>query len=532
MPDTRPPERDPGTIAQVKRDATQRLLAIPDVVAVGIGQKVTGDQHTGEPAIKVFVRRKRPLAEVPQDEVIPLSIDGVLTDVEIGGDPIPIVEPVAMPGVFDLSAQTQDHKTYRPVVGGGRIVTRGSCTGGTGGCLLWDKQNHDVGYVLTSFHVVAARDIDLATAGVLKIGQPTGQDSSSACCNDIVGTHVGGGQTGERDEALVELLPRTKWQAQIVDIGLVAGTHTLVQEDVQVAGNPYEVAKRGQRSKVTGGLITALDATTTEADNLIIIRPNLPADAGTAIVFFAIGGDSGAALVNSDREVVGLVWARDDLGNGYAYHIDHVLKRLNDIDGFDLEVAVSDDPDAVHIVPGGTFTEVPEEIAERLAADPAERRAFTGTGTRAPLAAPWFSDVVPAPRTVAGVLDDLAASDAGRQLIGLWEAHRREARGLVEGDRRVMLAWHRGDGAALMQLMLRLPGDPRRHLPETLNGRPLMQCVDGVAAALSRAASPGLRDALERVRAVLPDLAGLTYSQIVAALGTRAAGADELILNG
>src|SRR5215472_5344825 len=132
MPDTRPPERDPETVTRVKRDAAQRLLAIPDVVAVGIGQKVTGGQHTGEPAIKVFVREKRPLAEV-----------------EIGGDPIPILEPVNMPGVFELSAQTQDHKTYRPVVGGGRIITHGSCTGGTGGCLLWDKQNHDVGYVLT-----------------------------------------------------------------------------------------------------------------------------------------------------------------------------------------------------------------------------------------------------------------------------------------------------------------------------------------------------------------------------------------------
>jgi hypothetical protein len=52
MPDTRPPERDPQTVARVKRDATQRLLAIPSVVAVGIGQKVIGGQHTGEPALR------------------------------------------------------------------------------------------------------------------------------------------------------------------------------------------------------------------------------------------------------------------------------------------------------------------------------------------------------------------------------------------------------------------------------------------------------------------------------------------------
>ena len=239
-----------------------------------------------------------------------------------------------------------------------------------------------------------------------------------------------------------------------------------------------------------------------------------------------------AALVNSDREVIGLIWARDNIGLGYAYHIDHVLQRLKDLDGFDLEVAISDDPDAVHTMPGATTTELPAEIAERLAADPAERLAFTGTGTRAPLAAPWFSDILPAPRTVAALQDDLAASDAGRQLFVLWQEHGQEARGLVQRNRRVTLAWHRGDGAALMQLMLRLPGDPQRRLPETLNGRPLMECIDRVLEALSRAASPGLRDALVQARALLPDLAGLAYPEIVAALGHRPAGAEGLISHG
>ena len=537
MPET--PERDPQTVARVKRDATQRLLAIPNVVAVGIGQKVIGDEHTGEPAIKVFVRKKLPLGEVPPEEIIPPSIDGVLTDVEIGGDIVPIADPapVDRPGVFGIplvapDTSTFDNKTYRPVDGGAQITTVGSNGHGTGGCLLWEPGNHDTGYVLTCMHVVQAPDVTTVTKGVTKVGQPAGSDSSSKCCNDVIGTFAGGGKSGVRDEALVKLSPGMKWRPQIADIGVVAGQHPLIPADIQVAGHPYKVAKRGMRTRVTGGTITALDTTTAEVDNLITVKPNAATGSGTSTVYFAIEGDSGSALVNASNEVVGLVFSRDDVGNGYAYSITRVLARLaGPPDNVTVEVAHTADANEVRTQPGGTFTEVPAEIAERIAADPNERAAFTGTGDRAPLAAPWFADIVPSPGTVASVLVNLHGSAPGRLLLDLWDRHGAEARDLVAHDRRVLLAWHRGGGAALMQLMLRLPGDPARALPETLNGRPLMDCVDAIAAALTRAGSPDLGTALARARTALPDLAGLTYSEIVAEL-RAAAGVEELIVDG
>ena len=54
-----------------------------------------------------------------------------------------------------------------------------------------------------------------------------------------------------------------------------------------------------------------------------------------------------------------------------------------------------------------------------------------------------------------------------------------------------------------------------------------MTSVDRLHLALAGSASAPLRADLDRVRAVLPDLGGLTYRQIVAALGTR-----ELIVDG
>ena len=65
--------------------AHQVLFAIPGVHAVGVGTKIIGGQFTEEPVVMVFVERKKPLAELPPDEVIPAEIDGVRTDVYQAG---------------------------------------------------------------------------------------------------------------------------------------------------------------------------------------------------------------------------------------------------------------------------------------------------------------------------------------------------------------------------------------------------------------------------------------------------------------
>jgi hypothetical protein len=48
-----------------------------------------------------------------------------------------------------------------------------------------------------------------------------------------------------------------------------------------------------------------------------------------------------------------------------------------------------------------------------------------------------------------------------------------------------------------------------------------MDSVDRVRVALARGGSQHLRADLERARAVLPDLGGRSYAQLVAALGAK-----------
>ena len=172
---------------------------------------------------------------------------------------------------------------------------------------MWDPANHDVGYALTNMHVVKPPDVTTITKNVSKIGQPEGNDSSSKCCNDVIGVFAGGADTPDRDEALVKLSPGQKWQAKIEEHrprrrcapahpgrghgGRVQGRQT---------GAHHQTHRRHDRR--------AVGPRTGTADNIIIVdpNPNTGADAGE-IVFFAIEGDSGSALVNSANEVVGLV---------------------------------------------------------------------------------------------------------------------------------------------------------------------------------------------------------------------------------
>ena len=540
------PEQRHARIAQVKQDWAQRLLANPNVVAVGIGPKIVAGEATGEPAIRVFVRRKLPANQVPPDELIPAEIDGVTTDVAVGGEPIPVAAPVdalGAIGVLDARANPVKHAhaktspddgSHRPLTGGRQIAPVDS-NGyvGTMGCLLWDPANHDVGYALTNMHVVQPPDVTTVTKNTSKIGQPDGSDSSSRCCNDVIGVWAGGGKSDDRDEALVKLSPGQKWQAKIEDVGLVAGAHPLTLPEV--TGVKYKVAKRGRTTKLTGGTVAALQATTGVADNLIIVDPNPnPGAAAGEIVFFDIEGDSGSALVNSANEVVGLIWARNDTGQGFAYEIGHVLGRLKTTDGVTVEVASSANENEVRLVPGATLVPLPPEMAEQIAGDPEEERVFLGENGRAPLARPWFADLPPSAPTVEQVLADLGASDSGRQLFDLWQLHREELLRLLDTNRRVALAWHRGGGAALTQLVLRMPAHPDRPLPVTLYGEPLTAVVDRLHAVFASHASQALRADLARARELLPDLGGRTYAEIVAALGARepALGVGEPVLGG
>jgi len=137
-------------VARVKREVTERLLALPGVNLVAIGGKETGGRPTGELVVQVWVDEKLPLSEIPPEQRIPEEIDGVKTDVYVGGRKVLL----AADGAFVRSDDT-DGKRYRPSVpGGSRIKAENASGKGTMGCILHDPADVEIAYGLTNHHVI------------------------------------------------------------------------------------------------------------------------------------------------------------------------------------------------------------------------------------------------------------------------------------------------------------------------------------------------------------------------------------------
>jgi hypothetical protein len=530
-------------VEQVKRDAAAALLAIPGVHLVALGGKETGGRNTGELVIRVHVTAKRPAAEVPPEELIPAEIDGVRTDVVVTAGRTPVAAP---PGGLVRSGDTDD-QTKRPVQGGTQLTTANEASGhGTLGCMLWSTANHEVGFALTCQHVIDT-DRTVTVALGAQVGQPDG-DTSSCCCNDIIGGYAAGERTNASDQAVVRLAGGTKWVAEILGIGTVAGSRPLTAVDA-VVNTP--VRKRGVRTELTGGVVTDVGGLDTSGDlNILVSANNNPARQPNELLFFAERGDSGSALVDDDNKVVALVYAREwtraelvaqgntapplpadgiERPKAYAWPIDDVLTRfVAGTPSLTLAVAIATAANQVHVVPGAATVAVPAELSAAVAAEPA---AFLGTaaaaGLRAPVGRPWFVADLPPTETVGAVRAELARSAAGRLLFELVSRHRAEVTRLLREDRRVGVVWHRGGGAALFQLLLRMLSRPELELPETVYGTPVGDLLDRLVAVLAERGGPELGSDLRRARTVLPDVTGRTLPEILAALDAVPAGAGS-----
>ncbi|MGI5401109.1 hypothetical protein ACQEVG_16930 [Streptomyces sp. CA-135486] len=533
-------------VARVKEESTSWLLSLPGVNLVAIGGKETGGRSTGELVVQVWVDEKLPLSEIPPEQRIPEEIDGVRTDVCVGGRSVPLV----VPGTFVRSEATDDTRYRPPVPGGSRIRAESASGEGTLGCIVHDPADIQIAYGLTNHHVIQPPGDPAPTPGSTKVGQPTNSSSSTACCDDIIGKYAGGQRRDPvRDEALFALSPGLKYVFDIVEIGFISGQHDITP--IEAAAN-FAVRKRGARTRLTGGVVVGLDATGTEAQNLLLVRPNsATGETSGDIVFFAAEGDSGSVLVDDAAadscKVTGLIHRRgltraelqakgapvpplpaDGIERvlGFALPIAKVLARFAATENIHVVVPTASAKDQVHTVPGGSTVAVPAEVARRITAQPADKAAFVGDvdddgGLRAPVGRAWFAEGRPRDADLATLREGLDATARGRFLITFWLNHQDELNRLIRTDRPVTLAWHHGGGAAVTQLFMHMISRPELALPETLNGRRLLECADELITALSARGGLPLRTDLERVRSILPDIGGRTLPEIIFALGAE-----------
>jgi hypothetical protein len=504
----------------IKDRADAYLTTLPNVTSVGLGGRVRRGERINELVLKVHVDTKVPESELPPEERIPPEFEGIPTDV-VEMPHTGTTSQTAPTGTPEIPLLPRDTERKRPLIGGKKIMADLPGVGwGTLGCLLVKVGDATKVYALTNWHVVV-HGSTVPTLGTTKAGQPTNSDSVTKCCSHIIGTIVAGGRDGVRDAAAVELEPGMQWTADIAEIGAVAGRHTVTGAE---AGTHPAVRKRGMRSRLTGGTIDSIGQTKVvngvTFNNVIVVTPNAnPALPAGTPYFFSRKGDSGSALVNDANEVVGLHFAAphppySGAVAGWALPIDVVVNGFSAHEGLVLEVAVAVMPGVVNTVPGTPMVALPPEVAPAPAGD------FADEPERERVRVPIGAAVLDAPpaAALARLERDLDRSERGRALICLWLEHQDELLRLLNSNRRVATVWHRSGGAALFQLLVRMISQPELALPTALHGRPLTACLDRLYAVFHRFASPALQQDLSRAREGLPELGGLDYDGICAAL--------------
>jgi hypothetical protein len=336
-----------------------------------------------------------------------------------------------------------------------------------------------------------------------RVGHPNDHFCSrcSPCCDDRIGRLLD--SRVDVDAALVQLDQGQKYKPVIEGVdGLVAGVYDVVPADE----NSLKVSKRGRTTGLTKGIIghrnvsgqlhVAGEAGGRLFANAVIVT----AEAGQD--YFCLPGDSGAAVLrDDDRRVVGIVFGQSGR-LGLMTPIGQVSAAFQ---ALALNVAPAaapgTAPDAVRIVPkaamsavagpDGMAAAVPLSfVAERL--ERAER--------------------------------EVSATPAGREVAEAVKRHLDETRRLVGSNRRIAAVWRRNGGPRILEAVLGMLQRRDQRLPETVEGKPLAECLAGIGRVLARYASPALAADLARFTPRVARFSGLTYEQVLTML--RAGSAD------
>lgn len=469
-------------------DGVRRLHRLPGVTSTALGLKMVAGRFTDEPALVVYVRRKRPRSQVRVGECIPESVGGWPTDVQ--------EELRSELFAASQSTETVDRTHVRPLRSGIAIAVTSDGSGTLG--FFATHLASDQAVLVSNYHVLYRDRGFLIPQDPHPVYQPA--EGPSRKVADMSGSLGDGEIGGELDCAFATLITETSCfccrstipHANKVDARkLVGANHAEVGQ---------VVTKTGIATGQTTGKIVSVDKDVT---GTIDYSPyNLPA--GSSFSFenlimvvtwdpdteefkpeepFASGGDSGAVLVNENDEVVGLHQAsyhNPDNGRRYAFacHIDKVESALG-----------------VRI-PGERYGAGPPvtESAELAALDdPIDAAAgeFAIAGT------PQDDDL---PLAWGRLRATLARSAAGRRWLELLQQHRFEVLQLINHCRPVTLRWHRLHGPAYAAAVARSARVSEYRIPDEVEGVTPGSLIDGMLSVLGGHASDRLREDLEAVR--------------------------------
>ncbi|MBY5494504.1 hypothetical protein [Rhizobium leguminosarum] len=291
-----------------------RALAVRRVVSttpninlqgVGIGFKLVSGRTTSEPALKFYVRRKRPKSEIGTDDLLPEQIDGIATDVEEIG----FLQPLAPPPTHRRPAQPGCSTGFAdpdPL----------NLLAGTFGALVEDSLGR---YVLSNNHVLADQNrLPFGTA----VFEPSPFDGGNTERDKIAELEgyvpLDASQTNYVDGAIARLVQPNLAIADILGIGPPVGVKSAALNTI--------VEKYGRTTGYTRGYVESISTDL-----------KVPYDIGTILfhdqiaiksidaLSFSEQGDSGALVLEQTTGMaVGLLFAGSPTVS-FANHISDVL---------------------------------------------------------------------------------------------------------------------------------------------------------------------------------------------------------------
>jgi hypothetical protein len=284
------------------------------VQGLGIGDKLTHGEPTGELALRVYVEKKKPKTKVANPVPKVVSVPGVgeqITDViELGR---------VVPELF-----TERVRPAMPGSGLGHTAV----TVGTFGCLVRKKGDESGLYVLSNAHVLANEGLAVPGDGIVQPGSLDGGSSdgdSFARLTDFVPFEFTDTSFPNLVDAAIAKVRRRSWagpKLRILDI-TPAGVSKTVRRGMHIK-------KVGRTTDYTTGVIA-------DVHLRLALRYHRPSGSGRARVGFrdqvlctrySAGGDSGSVILNNNDMIVGLHFAGAASGSVFN-RITHVLELLD-----------------------------------------------------------------------------------------------------------------------------------------------------------------------------------------------------------
>lgn len=479
-------------LLELRLGAEEALMRNPGVLGVGLGLKERGGQVTNEVAFRVYVQEKKHLTQLRPEDVVPGAFAGVPTDVLELGRRRP--------------EKCEDRQQHSPLVGGISICTMkpdasGGFDVGTGGFYATiDAGTPPENIVLvTNNHVV--------THGGGRVGDTISQPGWKELPDGTFAVLVGAGAAigpvlalpEERDypndptgffvdAASVKLdFCISSWCHTNCGISFATGINGLALPrgagddtltnglaDVGTAGIGDVVYKVGRSTGRTVGRVVDIARPIAGTRNNIEVEAtgmSTPDNCGGIFRFSDIG-DSGAALVNANRKLVGLHHGSivGQPTRSLSSHIAPVLAQLK------VTPITEANPVHDHPAASGSLAVVPAFVDGK-------------------------------PNQTPFLRDRFLATAEGQRIAALIEAHRLEVIQLVNRCRPVTVAWHRGKGPAFLSRAIGNAADPGIRIPHAIDGVTREALLLEMERVLEENGSPALRAALEEHRdEILPYL--------------------------